>query len=191
MTMPLYGQNKDGNALNAAAENNAGGYREISIITAGDASHTLTTADAGIINISAALASGAVIKLPSATQARVGLRYKVIFTGTMAAACTIDLPDSGTAVYVGCVTQNRSGNAAGVADAADVNRTTVVTTLAQGEKSIELDENDVTFGGAIGTELDFLYASKHEVIVTGTILVNVASTALDGLQATMFTGTGY
>ena len=61
MTMPLYGQNKDGNALNAAAENNAGGYREISIITAGDASHTLTTADAGVINISAALASGAVI----------------------------------------------------------------------------------------------------------------------------------
>jgi hypothetical protein len=109
----------------------------------------------------------------------------------MAAAAQIDLPDSGTAVYVGVVTQNRSGTGAGVADAADVNRTTVVTTLAQGEKSIELDENDVTFGGAIGTDLEFHYASIHEVIVTGTILVNVASTALDGLQATMFTGTGY
>ena len=191
MTMPLYGQNKDGNALNAAAENNAGGYREISIITAGDASHTLTTADAGIINISAALASGAVIKLPSATEARVGLRYRILFTGTMAAAAQIDLPDSGTAVYVGVVTQNRSGNGAGVADAAAVNRTTVVTTLAQGEKSIELDENDATFGGAIGTDLEFVYASTHEVIVSGTILVNVATTALDGLQATMFTGTGY
>ena len=191
MTMPLYGQNKDGNALNAAAENNAGGYREISIITAGDASHTLTTADAGIINISAALASGAVIKLPAATVARVGLRYRILFTGTMAAAAQIDLPDSGTVVYVGVVTQNRSGNGAGVADAAAVNRTTVVTTLAQGEKSIELDENDATFGGAIGTDLEFVYASTHEVIVSGTILVNVATTALDGLQATMFTGTGY
>ena len=191
MTMPLYGQNKDGDALNAAAENNAGGYREISIITAGDASHTLTTADAGVINISAALASGAVIKLPTATEARVGLRYRILITGTMAAAATIDLPDSGTAVFVGVVTQNRSGTGAGVADAVAVNRTTVVTTLAQGEKSIELDEDDVTFGGAIGTDLTFVYASTHEVIVSGTILVNVASTALDGLQATMFTGTGY
>lgn len=191
MTMPLYGQNKDGNALNAAAENNAGGYREISVITAGDASHTLTTADAGIINISAALASGAVIKLPTATQARVGLRYKVLITGTMAAAAKIQLPNAQVAVFVGCITQNRSGTVAGVADAVAVNRTTVVTTLALGEKSLNLDENDVTFGGAIGTELEFLYASTHEVIITGTILVNVASTALDAVQATMFTDTGY
>ena len=51
MTMPLYGQNKDGDALNAAAENNSGGYREISIITAGDASHTLTTADADMAGV--------------------------------------------------------------------------------------------------------------------------------------------
>jgi len=191
MTMPLYGQNKDGNALNAAAENNAGGYREISVITAGDASHTLTTADAGIINISAALASGAVIKLPTATQARVGLRYKVLITGTMAVAAKIQLPNAGVAVFVGGITQNRSGTGAGVADAVAVNRTTVVTTLALGEKSLNLDENDVTFGGAIGTELEFLYASTHEVIITGTILVNVASTALDAVQATMFTDTGY
>ena len=190
--MPLYGQNKDGKALNAAAENNSGGYREISVVTAGDESHTLTTADAGVINISAALASGAVIKLPAATAARVGLRYRILFTGTMAAAAQIDLPDSGTAVFVGVVEQERCGNAAGVAEhATNVRMTTVVTTLAQGEKSIELDENDVTFGGAIGTDLEFHYASIHEVIVTGTILVNVASTALDGLQATMFTGTGY
>ena len=191
MSMPLYGQNKDGNALNAAAENNAGGYREISVITAGDASHTLTTADAGIINISAALASGAVIKLPTATQARVGLRYKVLITGTMAAAAKIQLPNAQVAVFVGGITQNRSGTGAGVADAVAVNRTTVVTTLALGEKSLNLDENDVTFGGAIGTELEFLYASTHEVIITGTILVNVASTALDAVQATMFTATGY
>ena len=191
MTMPLYGQNKDGNALNAAAENNAGGYREISVITAGDASHTLTTADAGIINISAALATGSVIKLPTATQARVGLRYKVLITGTMAAAAKIQLPNAGVAVFVGGITQNRSGTGAGVADAVAVNRTTVVTTLALGEKSLNLDEDDPTFGGAIGTELEFLYASTHEVIITGTILVNLASTALDGLQATMFTATGY
>ena len=56
---------------------------------------------------------------------------------------------------------------------------------------MELDENDVTFGGAIGTDLEFIYASELVVFVSGNVLVNVASTAIDGLQATMFTGTGY
>jgi len=191
MSIPLYGQNKDGDALDAVAEWASGGYKEITTITAGHASHTLSTSDAGIILVSAALASGAVIKLPTANKARIGLRYRIIFTGTMAAAAKIQLPDSGDAVFAGVVTQNRCGNAAGVADAAAVNRTTVVTTVAQGEKSMELDENDVTFGGAIGTDLEFIYSSALVVFVTGNVLVNVASTAIDGLQATMFTGTGY
>ena len=56
---------------------------------------------------------------------------------------------------------------------------------------MELDENDETFGGAIGSDLEFVYASKTKVIVSGRVLVNVATTALDGLTATMFTGTGY
>ena len=191
MSMPLYGQNKDGDALNAVAQWASGGYKEITNITAGHDSHTLSTSDAGIILVSAALASGAVIKLPTANKARVGLRYRIIFSGTMAAAAKIQLSNSGDAVFAGVITQNRCGNAAGVADAAAVNRTTVVTTVAQGEKSMELDENDVTFGGAIGTDLEFIYASELVVFVSGNVLVNVASTAIDGLQATMFTGTGY
>ena len=189
MSIPLYGQNKDGDLLGKAVTNN--GFKEITVTTAADASHTLDATDGGIILISAALATGAVIKLPRATSATIGLWYKLLYTGTMAAASQIDLPNAGSAVFVGCITQNRCGNAAGVADAAAVNRTTVVTTAAQAEKSIELDENDVTFGGAIGTNLEFLYCSSDVVFVTGNIHVNVASTAIDGLQATMFTGTGW
>ena len=192
MGIPLYGQNKDGNALNASTEIHSGGFKEISIITAGDASHTLGTADAGIIVVSAALASGAVIKLPTASAARVGLKYRILFTGTMAAAAKIQLPDAGSAVFVGVVTQERCGNAAGVAEhATNVRMTTVVTTQALAEKSMELDENNETFGGAIGTDLEFVYASTNTVIVSGKVYANIATTALDGLQATMFTGTGY
>tara|TARA_R110000824_G_scaffold399887_2_gene606243 strand:+ start:6317 stop:6895 length:579 start_codon:yes stop_codon:yes gene_type:complete len=192
MSIPLYGQNKDGNALSASTEIHSGGFKEISIITAADASHTLGTADAGTIIVSAALASGAVIKLPTASAARIGLKYRIIFTGTMAAAAKIQLPDAGSAVFVGVVTQERCGNAAGVAEhATAVRMTTVVTTQALAEKSMELDENNETFGGAIGTDLEFVYASTNSVIVSGKVYVNIATTALDGLQATMFTGTGY
>ena len=56
---------------------------------------------------------------------------------------------------------------------------------------MELDENDVTFGGGVGTNLIFKYVANDVVFVSGVTCVNVASTALDGLQATTFTGTGY
>ena len=189
MSVPQYGLNKHADALKASVNNT--GFKDITVVTAADDSHTLAASDGGIVLISVALASGAVIKLPTANKARVGLRYRIIFSGTMAAAAKIQLSNSGDAVFAGVITQNRCGNAAGVADAAAVNRTTVVTTVAQGEKSMELDENDVTFGGAIGTDLEFIYASELVVFVSGNVLVNVASTAIDGLQATMFTGTGY
>jgi len=190
--IPLYGQNKDGNALDAVSNWAAPGYNEITVVTAGDASHTLTAANAGITIISAALASGAVIKLPRVNEDTLGLKFRLLYTGTMAAASKIQLEDDDPAVFVGVVQQERCGNAAGVAEhATNVRMTTVVTTAAAGEKSMELDENDETFGGAIGTDLEFFYASTHAVIVTGNVLVNVATTALDGLQATMFTGTGY
>jgi len=189
MSIPLYGQNKAGDALQSVVNNN--GYKEITVVTAGDASHTLSTGDGGVIFINCALASGAVIELPEATPALAGLKYRILMGGTMAAAAKIQLPDAGSAVFVGVVTQNRCGNGAGVADAAAVNRTTIVTKQSDGEKSMELDEDDQTFGGAIGTDLTFEYASEDVVIVSGTTHVNVATTALDGLQATTFTATGW
>ena len=191
MSIPMYGQNKDGDALSAVAEIYGAGFKEISTITAGDSSHTLSVADAGIVLISAALASGAVIKLPTANSASVGLKYQLLYTGTMAAASKIQLPNAGSAVFDGVVVQERAGSSgAGVAEAA-----TVVAILAivpgSSKKSMELDENNETFGGGIGTSLEFVYASKTKVIVTGRVLVNVASTALDAVTSTLFTATGY
>ena len=48
-----------------------------------------------------------------------------------------------------------------------------------------------TFGGGIGTDLTFKYVAEDVVFVTGDIMVNLADTAIDALQATSFTGTGY
>jgi hypothetical protein len=191
MSIPMYGSNKVGDALSNVANN--AGYKDISIITAGDASHTLSAADGGLVFISAALASAAVIKLPEATVENIGLKYNIVFGGTMAAAASIELPNAKDSLFTGVVFQERCGNAAGVTDSGSqvVNRTTIVCTLAQAEKALELDENDVTFGGGIGTDLTFSYVAKDVVFVTGTLMTNLADTALDALQATSFTGTGY
>jgi hypothetical protein len=187
---------KDGNFQNLQVEGSftgrglipVTGVKTISVITAGDASHTLVPGDAGLVVISAALATGAVIKLPAA-DTNVGLYYRLLYTGTMNATSQIQLPNGGTGNFGGVVTQNRCGNVGGVADAVVVNRTTVVPGASK--QSIDLDENSETFGGGIGTDLEFYYASPTEVIVTGTIHVNTASTALNGVAATMFTATGY
>jgi len=190
MSMPLYGQNKVGNVVSSLVKNN--GYKEISVVTAGDASHTLSETDGGTIFITAALASAAVIKLPEATIDRIGLKYRVVMGGALAAAAKISLPDAKNSVFAGVITQERCGNAAGVAEhATAVRMTTIVCLASAAEKTMELDENNETFGGAIGTDLTFEYVDEDVVFVTGVSTVNLATTALDGLQATTFTGTGY
>ena len=191
MGIPLYGQNKVGDILDNTSKNS--GYKEISVVTAGDASHALSAADGGVVFISAALASGAVIKLPEALPENIGLEYNIVFGGTMAAAASIELPNAKGSLYTGVVHVQRCGNAAGVTDAAaqTVVETTIVCTLAQAEKNLALDENNETFGGGIGTDLTFKYVAKDVVFVTGSIMVNLADTAIDAVQATSFTGTGY
>ena len=191
MAIPLYGQNKAGGILNNTIKNS--GYREITVVTAADDSHTLTAADGGIIFISAALASGAVIKLPEATSENVGLAYNIVFGGAMAAAASIELPNAKDSVFAGVLFQERCGTGAGVTDSGSqvVNRTSLVCAVSDGEKALELDENDVTFGGGVGTDLTFKYVAENVVFVTGTLMTNLADTALDAVQSTSFTGTGY
>ena len=191
MAIPLYGQNKAGGILNNTIKNS--GYREITVVTAADDSHTLTAADGGIIFISAALASGAVIKLPEATSENVGLEYRIVFGGAMAAAASIELPNAKDSVFAGVLFQERCGTGAGVTDSGSqvVNRTSLVCAVSDGEKALELDENDVTFGGGVGTDLTFKYVAENVVFVTGTLMTNLADTALDALQSTSFTATGY
>ena len=185
MSIPLYGQNKTGNALDNAVKN--AGYKEITTITAGDASHTLSAEDSGVVFITAALATGSVIKLPEATQANVGLEYNIVFGGTMAVEAKIQLPDAKGSVFAGCVRVRRIT----LADAVAVNSISVVTNIADQEKSLELDENDETFGGAIGTDLLFRYVAKDVVFVSGEITMNKATSGVDAAQSTSFTGTGY
>jgi len=191
MAIPLYGQNKAGGILNNAIKNS--GYREITVVTAADDSHTLSADDGGLIFISAALASGAVIKLPEATSENVGLEYNIVYGGTMAAASSIELPNAKDSVFAGVVHARRCGNAAGVTDSGSqvVNVTTIVTAVSDGEKALDLDENDVSFGGGIGTDLTFKYVAENVVFVTGSININVADTAVDPVQSTSFTATGY
>jgi len=191
MSMPLYGQNKVGDVVNNLVKSD--GYKEITVVTAADASHTLSADDGGLIFISAALASGAVIELPEATSENVGLKYNIVFGGTMAAAASIELPNAKGSVFAGVVHVQRCGNAAGVADAAaqTVVETTVVTKVSDGEKALMLDEDDVSFGGGIGTDLTFSYVAEDVVFVTGDIMVNVADTAVDAVQLTTFIATGY
>ena len=191
MAIPLYGQNKAGGILNNTIKNS--GYREITVVTAADDSHTLTAADGGIIFISAALASGAVIKLPEATSENVGLAYNIVFGGAMAAAASIELPNAKDSVFAGVLFQERCGTGAGVTDSGSqvVNRTSLVCAVSDAEKALELDENDATFGGGVGTDLTFKYVAENVVFVTGTLMTNLADTALDALQSTSFTGTGY
>ncbi len=191
MAIPLYGQNKAGGILNNTIKNS--GYREITVVTAADDSHTLTAADGGIIFISAALASGAVIKLPEATSENVGLAYNIVFGGALAAAASIELPNAKDSVFAGVLFQERCGTGAGVTDSGSqvVNRTSLVCAVSDGEKALELDENDETFGGGVGTDLTFKYVAENVVFVTGTLMTNVADTALDALQSTSFTATGY
>ena len=192
----MYGQNKADSIISNLIVND--GYKEITVLTAADASHTLSTADAGVINISAALATASVIQLPEATVANVGLKYNIVFTGTMAAEAKIQLPNAKGSLFAGVLHVRRLGNAAGVTNGqttsgttGKVQATTVVCTIAQAEKSLNLDENDETLGGGIGTDLTFYYAAKDVVWVTGLVAVNVADTPIDALQASTFTGTGY
>lgn len=176
--------------VDSAQNLSSGGFREITVATAADASHTLTAADAGVVLVSAALENASVIKLPTVTADLIGWKTRLVFTGVGAGAHKVQLPNAGAATFSGVVTVERGATGAGVADAADVNRVEVVV-VDDTEKSIDLDENDVTFGGSVGSVLDIHYVSLTKVLVTGRLTVNVASTAVDALAATTFTATGY
>ena len=189
MSVPQYGLNKHADALKASVNNT--GFKDITVATAADDSHTLAASDGGTVLISAALASGAVIKLPAASQENVGLKFKIVYATAMAVASKIQLPDAGSAVFAGVLEVQRCGPVAGVDDAVAVNRVVMVTTVALAEKSIELDENDPSFGGGIGSIVELEYVSPTVVFVTGHLNYSAATTDVDAVQSTSFTATGY
>ena len=189
MSVPQYGLNKHADALKASVNNT--GFKDITVATAADDSHTLSASDGGTVLISAALASGAVIKLPAASQENVGLKFRIVYAAAMAAASKIQLPDSGAAVFAGVLEVQRCATGAGVDDAVAVNRVAMSSTIAMAEKSIELDENDASFGGGIGSIVELEYVTPSVVFVTGHLNYSTATTDVDALQSTSFTATGY
>ena len=189
MSVPQYGLNKHADALNASINNT--GFKNITVVTAADDSHTLSASDGGIVLVSVALASGAVLKLPAVTQENVGLKFRIVYAAAMAAASKIQLPNAGKAIFAGVLEVKRCATGAGVDDAVAVNSVAMTTTIAQAEKSIELDENDPSFGGGIGSIVELEYVSPTVVFVTGHLNYSAATTDVDAVQSTSFTATGY
>jgi len=166
------------------------GVTEITTVTAAHASHTLSATAPGLVRINAALANGSVIKLPAASASNVGLYYKIVFAGKLANAAKIRLPNGGTGNFEGVVIIERCGPSGnGSARAAVVECIAIVPGASK--QSLDLDAVDETFGGGIGTTLEFYYASTTEVVVTGNITLDLDSTAVDAAAATTFTATGY
>lgn len=131
----------------------------ISVATAGDASHTLEPVQSGAVFITANLAAGAVIKLPAADSTSVGSYFRIIMVGTPAAAAQISLPNSGTAVFSG-ITTNIGAKAQGT-------RTQHASAvIADGDKkTLLIDEDAISKGGAPGSMYEFYYKSTTEVYV--------------------------
>jgi hypothetical protein len=157
-----------GNAMTGASGPFFGSTKEISVVTAADASHTLATTDAGLVLVTAALAASSIIKLPSPSTANIGLYYKVVIVGQLAAAASIGLADASTgflhgAIKVQKVTANYiTGEANSV----------VIVANGSSHQLLDLDENLPAKGGAPGSVLEFYYTSATKVVVTGTLLVN-------------------
>ena len=93
MSIPLYGQNKDGDALNNVALSR--GYKKI---TAGI---TLDGTDGGVIHI--ADADACAIVLPEITAALDGLEYKFIMANDAGGSITITSTDQAGDYYQGTI----------------------------------------------------------------------------------------
>jgi hypothetical protein len=157
----------------------------ISVVTADDDSHTLGLADCGEVWITAALANGAVIKLPAANATgAVGAYYKIIMMGTPADDAAIALPNGGTGEFVG--TLRLRGGLTSINSQVE----TVIVTKAASDniQKMIIDPDDASEGGAPGSIFYIYYLS--------TTVVQVFVDALATEQAapvgnTFFNSTGY
>ena len=171
--MSEFGCLKDGHFQNLQVESGPlvprfVGVKNITVVTAADASHPLTENDAGLVLITANLANGAVIRLPSPIASNIGLHYKVVMLGTMAAACSIGLADASTAFLHGCI--NVVKTTANYVTGAPCHKSIIAN--GSSHQLLDLDQDLDTKGGAPGSILEFYYVSLTKVAVTGTLLVN-------------------
>ena len=158
MSIPLYGQNKDGDALNNVALSR--GYKKI---TAGI---TLDGTDGGVIHI--ADSDACAIVLPEITAALDGLEYKFIMANDAGGSITITANDSAGNYYQGTLAVHQVDADDGFA--------------ANGSSNNIITMNATTTGGLLGSEVNV--RAKYNVgwIVYGNVF------RTNGTAATPFSG---
>ena len=158
MSIPLYGQNKDGDALNIAAL--SGGYTKIA------AGVTLDGSEGGIIHI--ADADACAIVLPTITAALDGLEYKFIMANDAGGSITITSADSAGNYYQGTIAVHSVDADDGFA--------------ANGTSNNIITMNATSTGGLLGSEINIRAKYLDGWIVWGSVL------GTNGTAATPFSG---
>ena len=158
MSIPLYGQNKDGDALNNVALSR--GYTKIA------AGLTLDGSEGGIIHI--ADADACAIVLPEITAALDGLEYKFIMANDAGASITITATDQAGDFYQGTLAVHQVDADDGFA--------------ANGSSNNIITMNATTTGGLLGSEINLRAMWKVGWIVWGNVF------GTNGTAATPFSG---
>ena len=158
MSIPLYGQNKDGDALNNVALSR--GYTKIA------AGLTFDGSEGGIIHI--ADADACAIVLPEITAALDGLEYKFIMANDAGASITITATDQAGDFYQGTLAVHQVNEDDGFA--------------ANGTSNNIITMNATTTGGLLGSEINLRAMWKVGWIVWGNVF------GTDGTGATPFSG---
>ena len=158
MSIPLYGQNKDGDALNNVALSR--GYKQIS------AGVTLNGTEGGIIHI--ADSDACAIVLPEITAALDGLEYKFIMANDAGASITITSTDQAGDYYQGTLAVHQVDADDGFA--------------ANGTSNNIITMNATTTGGLLGSEVNVRASFGLGWIVWGNVL------GTNGTAATPFSG---
>jgi hypothetical protein len=158
MAIPMYGQNKDGDALSSVALSR--GYKQIS------AGITLDGSEGGVIHI--ADSDACAIVLPTITAALDGLEYKFIMANDAGGSITITSTDQTGDFYQGTLAVHQVDADDGFA--------------ANGSSNNIITMNATTTGGLLGSEVNV-----RAVYLTGWIVWgNVFGT--NGTAATPFSG---
>lgn len=158
MAIPMYGQNKDGDALSSVSLSR--GYKKIS------AGVTLDGSEGGVIHI--ADSDACAIVLPTITAALDGIEYKFIMANDAGGSITITSADSAGNYYQGSLAVHQVDADDGFA--------------ANGSSNNIITMNATTTGGLLGSEVNV-----RAMYLTGWIVYgNVFGT--NGTAATPFTG---
>ena len=158
MGIPLYGQNKDGDALSSVALSR--GYLKI---TAGV---TLDGTEGGVIHI--ADSDACAIVLPTITAALDGLQYKFIMANDAGGDITITATDQAGDYYQGTLAVHQVDADDGFA--------------ANGSSNNIITMNATTTGGLLGSEVNLRAVYNTGWIVWGSVL------GTNGTAATPFSG---